>query len=327
MPAKDIKNMADHLNFVSEDLEEETISRMVSRPVPASGKNRITCLTPEQLVEYTDEEFQTATGRPQPFHEYDGEEFKSLVESVKENGILEPVIVRPFHGKYQILAGRHRTRAAKIAGKPILCLIREDADDIEAAKIMLDTNLEQRPQPKYSELAYAYRMQAELNKNQGQRTDLNTLSNGCTKLDTAGEIGKKDGKSRSTVYNYIQLSNLIPELLQKVDDKKIDMTAGIELSHLSPESQKQILAILPEHGKIKKNKALELCKAAEEQQLTTEKIRAIFDQPPVKKPVNAFRIDTKRLEPYRDILPNQKVLEDLFFEFLDQLKTNMQPIP
>lgn len=102
MPAKDIKNMADHLNFVSEDLEEETISCMVSRPVPASGKNRITCLTPEQLVEYTDEEFQTATGRPQPFHEYDGEEFKSLVESVKENGILEPVIVRPFHGKYQI---------------------------------------------------------------------------------------------------------------------------------------------------------------------------------------------------------------------------------
>ena len=144
MPAKDIKNMADHLNFVSEDLEEETISRMVSRPVPASGKNRITCLTPEQLVEYTDEEFQTATGRPQPFHEYDGEEFKSLVESVRENGILEPVIVRPFHGKYQILAGRHRTRAAKITGKPIPCLIREDADDIEAAKIMLDTNLEQR---------------------------------------------------------------------------------------------------------------------------------------------------------------------------------------
>lgn len=144
MPAKDIKNMADHLNFISEDLEEETISRMVSCPVPASGKNRIICLTPEQLVEYTDEEFQTATGRPQPFHEYDGEEFKSLVESVKENGILEPVIVRPFHGKYQILAGRHRTRAAKIAGKPIPCLIREDADDIEAAKIMIDTNLEQR---------------------------------------------------------------------------------------------------------------------------------------------------------------------------------------
>lgn len=327
MSIKNRKNIAENLSFISEDLDEEPIYRTINRPIAASSKNRIAYLEPDQLVEYTDEDFQTVTGRPQPFHEYDGEEFDSLVNSIRENGVLEPVIVRPFQGKYQILAGRHRTRAAKIAGKQIPCIIRENADDIEAAKIMLDTNLEQRPQPKYSELAYAYRMQAELNKKQGQRTDLETLSNGCTKLDTAGEIGKKEGKSRSTVYNYIQLSYLLPELLQAVDDKRIDMTAGIAISHLSAEYQKQILAIYPEYGKIKKKAAIELCKAAEEQMLTADVIRKVLEQPPAKKSVSAFQINCKRLEPYRDILPNQKVLEDLFFEFLDQLKTNMQSLP
>ncbi len=327
MPAKSIKNMAERLSFVSEDLEEQSISPAISRPAAASSKNRIVCLTQEQLLEYTDHEFQKTVGRPQPFREYNGEEFDSLVESVKENGILEPVIVRPYHGKYQILSGRHRTRAAKVAGKPIPCFIREDISDIEAAKIMLDTNLEQRPQPKYSELAYAYRMQAELNKKQGQRTDLLTLSNGCTKSDTIGEIGKKDGKSRSTVHNYIRLSYLIPGLLNAVDDKVIEMMAGVELSYITEEYQKQILVILPIYGKIKKRTAAELRKAFEKNRLTEENIRECLTPKPKKEKPVQFTVSQERLEPYRDILPNPKVLEDLFFEFLDQLKTSLRQEP
>lgn len=326
MPAKKITELADNLSFVTEEIEEAPISRSIIRPAKADGRNQIKYLTSEQLIEYTDEEFQKTAGRPQPFHEYNGAEFDSLVESVKENGVLEPVIVRPYQGKYQILAGRHRSRAAKLAGKPIPCIIRPDIDDVEAAKIMIDTNLEQRPQPKYSELAYAYKMQAELNNKQGHRTDLITSSNNCTRLDTAGDIGKKDGKSRSTVYNYIQLSHLIPELLQAVDDKTIDFTVGLELSHLSEEVQKRVFSFVSEYGKIKKRTAKELRAVAEKGTPTDNCIRTILLNKPEKKETK-FSVSTKRLAPYRDILPNEKVLENLFFEFLDQLKENMQQAP
>ena len=327
MPVKDIKSMAERLSFVSEDLTEHPVSPAISRPGLAGNKNRITCLSPEQLTEYTDEDFQKATGRPQPFHEYSGEEFNSLVESIRENGIKQPVVVRPYQSKFQILAGRHRSRAAKLLGIKVPCVIRDDVDDTGAARIMLDTNLEQRPQPKYSELAYAYRMQTELSKKQGHRSDLDTSSNGCTKLDTAGSIGKKDGKSRSTVHNYIRLSYLIPGLLNAVDDKVIEMMAGVELSYITEEYQKQILAILPEYGKMKKKTANDLRKAFEENGLTEENIREYLAPKPKKEKPVQFTVSMKRLAPYRDILPNQETLESLFIEFLDQLKSSMQQVP
>lgn len=327
MPVKRIAELADNLNFVSEDMDETAESHLLNRPLKASEKNRILYLDPDELVEYTDEDFERATGRPQPFHEYSGEEFDHLVESIRENGIMQPVIIRPYCGKNQILAGRHRSRAAKLLGIKVPCVTRNDVDDAAAARIMLDTNLDHRPQPKLSELAYAYRMQSELSKKQGYRSDLDTSSNGCTKLDTAGSIGKRDGKSRSTVHNYIRLSYLIPGLLAAVDDKAIEMMAGVELSYITEESQKQILTIFPDYGKMKKKTAAELRKAFEADRLTEAQIREYLIPKQKEKKLTQFTISVKRLAPYRDILPNQDALENLFFAFLDQLKSSMQQTP
>lgn len=327
MPVKRIAELADNLNFVSEDIDEIAAEKPLSRSIRAGVKNRIVYLEPEELVEYTDEDFEQATGRPQPFHEYSGEEFDSLVESIRENGIMQPAVVRPYQSKFQILAGRHRSRAAKLLGIKVPCVIRDDVDDTGAARIMLDTNLEQRPKPKLSELAYAYRMQSELLKKQGYRSDLDTSSNGCTKLDTAGSIGKKDGKSRSTVHNYIRLSYLIPGMLDAVDNKVIEMMAGVELSYITEEYQKQILAILPEYGKMKKKTANDLRKAFETNKLTESGIRECLTPKPKEKKPTQFTVSMKRLAPYRDILPNQETLESLFLEFLDQLKSSMQQTP
>ena len=327
MQVKRIAELADNLNFVSEEIDEIAAEKPLSRPIRAGGKTRIIYLEPEELVEYTDEDFERATGRQQPFHEYSGEEFDSLVESIRENGIMQPAVVRPYCSKYQILAGRHRSRAAKLLGIKVPCVVRDDVDDTSAARIMLDTNLEQRPQPKYSELAYAYRMQTELSKKQGHRSDLDTSSNGWTKLDTAGSIGKKDGKSRSTVHNYIRLSYLIPGMLDAVDNKVIEMMAGVELSYITEEYQKQILAILPEYGKMKKKTANDLRKAFEANKLTEAGIRECLTPKPKEKKPTQFTVSMKRLAPYRDILPNQETLESLFLEFLDQLKSSMQQAP
>ena len=114
----------------------------------------------ESLVEYSDDAFKTATGRDQPFKAYSKENLDTLAKSIKENGVINPIIVRPLdNGTYQILAGRNRKRAARLCGKETIpAIIRSDIDDDSAALIMLDTNLEQRPNLSYSEKTYAYKM-------------------------------------------------------------------------------------------------------------------------------------------------------------------------
>ena len=157
MKQSDLEKRRQSLNIASGDADDDFEEIVATSHSPASSDAKIIMLSLDNLVEYTDNTFEALTGRPQPFKSHSQESLESLSKSIKENGVINPIIVRPLDdGKYQILAGRNRARASRICGKTdIPAIIRADIDDIGAAMIMLDTNLEQRPHLSYSEKAYA----------------------------------------------------------------------------------------------------------------------------------------------------------------------------
>lgn len=140
------------LNAEQTDNEEDFDFILQASTVETEKGKDIVMLPMEVLEEYRDENFESITGRPQPFHAYSREDLEALAKSIDEQGVINPITVRPMeNGKYQILAGRNRTRAAALVGKTEMpCIVRKDIDDITAAMIMLDTNLEQRHELSYS---------------------------------------------------------------------------------------------------------------------------------------------------------------------------------
>ena len=206
---------AEDLGELLETSDNQAVQRLVILPLA-------------KLVEYKDENFERTTGRPQPFRTYSQEDLESLAKSIAEHGVIDPITVRPFEGdKYQIIAGRHRTRATALCGLAGIPGIIRDIDDVEAAKIMLDTNLEQRHNLLYSEKAYAYRMRMELEGCQGKRTD---LAEDGEKVDRLAEVGRKNKDNRRTVADLIRLTYLLPGLLKLVDEGTIGFKVGVQLS-------------------------------------------------------------------------------------------------
>lgn len=180
-----------------------------------------------------------------PYKVLDNDEMNNLIESVQEQGIMSPLIVRPLEGttdEYEIISGHRRFRAAQKAGlKEIPAFIRPVSRD-EATIMLVDSNLH-REHLLPSEKAFAYKLKYDALKRQGKRTDLSS-SQIATKFDSATEIGKQANESRDTVYRYIRLTNLIPELLELMDEGKIAFSVGVELSYLSPEIQRDLYAII-----------------------------------------------------------------------------------
>ena len=182
-----------------------------------------------------------------PFRVVDDEEMQKTVESVKQYGVLTPAIARPDpDGGYEIISGHRRMRACELAGIETLPVIVRDMDDDTAIIFMVDANL-QREHILPSERAFAYRMKMEAIKHQGERTDL-------SKDGTCAQVGhKSDGKrsrdivaeeagvSKNQVSRYIRLTELIPEIRDMVDEKKIAFNPAVELSYLKPEEQKEFL--------------------------------------------------------------------------------------
>ncbi len=177
-----------------------------------------------------------------PFQVIDNAEMDNLAESIKAQGILSPLIVRPMEGRpdeYEVISGHRRLYAAKKAGFCEVPALIYPLDRNAAAIAVVDSNLH-REKLLPSEKAFAYRLKMEAMKAQGRRTDL-TLSQLATKSDTAAEIGKTQNESRDQVFRYIRLTRLIPELLQKVDDGIIALSPAVELSYLSEKAQRILL--------------------------------------------------------------------------------------
>ena len=182
-----------------------------------------------------------------PFRVLDDEEMQRTVESVKEYGVLTPAIARPDpDGGFEIISGHRRLRACELAGLKTLPVIVREMDDDTAIIFMVDSNL-QREHILPSERAFAYRMKMEALKHQGKRTDLSqddTSTQVGRKLETAEIIGQQTGDSKNQVRRYIRLTELIPEIRDMVDEKKIAFNPAVELSYLKPQEQKEFLSAM-----------------------------------------------------------------------------------
>ena len=178
-----------------------------------------------------------------PFKVQDNEEMNRLVESIRTQDIAEPLLIRPLENtadEYEVISGHRRLRAAQKAGLAEVPAFIHAINRDEAAILLVDCNLH-RGQLLPSEKAFAYKLKYDALKRQGFRSDL-TSSQIATKFDTADLIGKSNNESRDTVYRYIRLTNLIPELLDKMDEGKIAFSVGVELSYLPEDMQRSLLS-------------------------------------------------------------------------------------
>ena len=176
-----------------------------------------------------------------PFKVRGDEDMIQLVESVKERGVITPATVRQKEdGRYELISGHRRKRACELAGFEALRCEVVDLDRDAATVLMVESNY-QRSQILPSEKAFAYKMRLEAMKRQGQRSDL-TLSPVGTKFDRSSEaITEETGDSRNQIHRYIRLTNLVPELLDLVDEGKIKMRPAVELSYLDEDSQRAVV--------------------------------------------------------------------------------------
>ena len=236
-----------------------------------------------------------------PFKVVNDDKMDDMVKSVKEYGVILPVIIRPKdNGTYEMISGHRRKRACELAGvKQIRCIVKNLTDD-EATILMVDSNI-QREEILPSEKAFAYKMKLEAMKHQGKRNDLEndeTLSPMATKLDSAEIIAKENNEGRDQVFRYIRLTYLVPELLEQVDLKRIAFRPAVELSYLSEENQYVVQNIF-EFDEVTPSlsQAIRLKKLEQEGHLTEEKIEEIMQQ---EKPNQKefIKIHNERIEKY-----------------------------
>lgn len=215
-----------------------------------------------------------------PYKVLDNEEMTLLIESIKEQGILSPIIVRPIEEaekEYELISGHRRLHAAVKAGmKTVPALIYAITRD-EAAIMLVDSNLH-REHILPSEKAFAYKLKYEALKSQGKRTDL-TSSQLETKLRADEIIGEQTGESRAQIQRYIRLTNLIPELLDLVDEGKIALTPAVELSYLAEDQQYVLLDTIEEEERTPSfSQAVRFKKLSQSNELNTEQIEAIMQE-------------------------------------------------
>ena len=175
-----------------------------------------------------------------PFKVLDDESMQRTVESVEQYGVLSPLIARPRpEGGYEIISGHRRQHAAQLAGLDTLPVIVRNMDDDAAVLLMVDSNL-QRENILPSERVFAYKMKLEALKNQGARSDLTSDQVG-QKLWSVEQVASDAGESKTQIQRFIRLTNLIPELLDMVDEKKISFNPAVELSYLDESQQRNFL--------------------------------------------------------------------------------------
>ena len=183
-----------------------------------------------------------------PFKVKDDEAMMDTAESIRQYGVLVPAIARPDpEGGYELVAGHRRHHASEIAGKDTMPVIVRDLDDDAATIIMVDSNL-QREELLPSERAFAYKMKLDAMKHQGERSDL-TCSQVGNKLPgkkSSELLAEQVGQSKNQIFRYVRLTELIPELLDMVDEKKIAFNPAYELSFLKPEEQGQLIVVMDE---------------------------------------------------------------------------------
>ena len=258
-----------------------------------------------------------------PFKVLDDEAMQRTVESVAQYGVLAPLIARPRpEGGYEIISGHRRQHAAELAGLGTLPVIVREMTDDAAVILMVDSNL-QRENILPSERAFAYKMKLEVLKNQGARSDLTSAQIG-RKLEAADIVGQEAGESRNQVRRFIRLTNLIPELLDLVDEKKISFNPAVELSYLDEAQQRDFLQAMDETQNAPSlSQAQRMKKLAQEEKFTYEAAFAIMGEAK-KDELDKVVIKNDTLKKYfpRSYTPRQ--MEDVIIKLLEQWQRRQQ---
>ena len=231
----------------------------------------------EKVVEIPLSELHPFKGHP--FKVKDDEAMMETADSIKQYGVLVPAIARPDpEGGYELVAGHRRRRASELAEKETMPVIIRDLDDDAATIIMVDSNL-QRESLLPSERAFAYKMKLEAVKHQGARTDLTSRQVGEKSQTSIQKVADQAGESQRQVQRYIRLTELIPELMDMVDEKKIALNPAYELSFLKKEEQVDLLdAIDSEQATPSLSQAQRLKKYSQEGHLTLDMMRVIMGE-------------------------------------------------
>ena len=258
-----------------------------------------------------------------PFKVLDDDSMSDTVESVKQYGVLSPLIARPRpKGGYEIISGHRRQHAAELAGLETLPVIVRQMDDDAAIILMVDSTL-QREHILPSERAFAYKMKLDAMKNQGTRSDL-TSTQVVSKLRSNEKLGAENNQSRETVRRFIRLTNLIPELLDMVDNKTVSFNPAVELSYLSPEQQQEVIRAMDDTQNFPSvSQAKRIKKLAQDGTFTTETIVAIMGEEK-KSELDTVTIKNDTLRKYFPRSYTPKQMEDTIIKLLEQWQKKRQ---
>ena len=258
-----------------------------------------------------------------PFKVLDDDSMSDTVESVKQYGVLSPLIARPRpKGGYEIISGHRRQHAAELAGLETLPVIVRQMDDDAAIILMVDSNL-QREHILPSERAFAYKMKLDAMKNQGTRSDL-TSTQVVSKLRSNEKLGAENNQSRETVRRFIRLTNLIPELLDMVDNKTVSFNPAVELSYLSPEQQQEVIRAMDDTQNFPSvSQAKRIKKLAQDGTFTTETVVAIMGEEK-KSELDTVTIKNDTLRKYFPRSYTPKKMEDTIIKLLEQWQKKRQ---
>ena len=257
-----------------------------------------------------------------PFKVLDDESMQRTVESIARFGVLSPAIARPSpDGGYELVAGHRRHHACELVGMETMPVIVRELDDDAATILMVDSNL-QRETLLPSERAFAYKMKLEAIKHQGMRSDL-TSTQVAQKLSVQ-QVGDEAGVSKDTVRRFIRLTELIPELLDMVDQKQIAFNPAVELSFLKPEEQKQLLEAMDyAQATPSLSQAQRLKKYSQEGKCTLEVMCTVMDE---EKKTDLDRVIIKQdvLRKYFPKSYTPKQMEDTIIRLLEQWQRKKQ---
>ena len=256
-----------------------------------------------------------------PFKVLDDEKMSDLVESIRVNGILSPVLVRPDgEDSYEMISGHRRMHAAKIVGlTSIPAIVREMSDD-EAIVYMVDSNI-QREELLPSEKAFAYKMKMDaVKRGAGRPSKENSCQNG-TNYRADYELSNQVGESARTIQRFIRLTELIPELLDMVDSKRLQFTAGVEISYIDKEIQQWICEYIHENGNVKQNQIVILRQELLNGAITQSQLIDILNENAIGRiPKKKVTLSEKKLSQYFPPHYTSAEMEKVIVELLTNWK-------
>ena len=259
-----------------------------------------------------------------PFKVLDDEKMDELVESIKANGVLTPVLLRPDdEGTYEMISGHRRLHAAKRAGLfRIPAIVKEMTND-EATIAMVDANV-QREEVLPSEKAFAFKMKFEAIRHQGKGTDTTLFPEG-TKSNSGDIVGQSEGLTRTQVYRYIRFTELIPKLLDMVDEKRLALSVAVELSYMNKNVQQWIYEFIRENGMIKQEQLMELRKYRDDNNMTQDQLINILIGSASFAPISKkITLNERKLHKFFPAYYSKTEMEQVIFGLLAQWKQEQE---